>query len=316
MDNVKKWRCLGVVLFLLGMTGLSTQALGYEAVQVSDGGTITGKVTLNGPIPPPRVFPLVLYPFGPFCKKISDGKGHILLEEFIVGHEGGLQDAIVAVQRVKKGKPFPPIESELFSVDCMFHPADVSDDEQFRVDDKGKLRHAHPLVSVIQNPQHISVINKDPILHNGQVFQSEKGNIILNFPLPISDDPRGGVVHLEPGKRITQMICGMHEFMQTWGFVVDNPYYAKTGRDGTFVIDQLPPGTYKVIAWHPHLKMIEREIIIPARETVSINLEFYSHQVKRPHYETQEKFRVGPEALPHEHLEDCEAPYCTQATED
>jgi hypothetical protein len=313
---VKKWTGLSAVLFLLGMTGLSTQALGYEAIQVSSGGTIMGKVTLNGPIPPPRVFPLVLYPFGPFCKKISDGKGHILLEEFIVGPEGGMQDAIVAVQKVGKGKPFTPIKGELETVDCMFHPVDVPDDEQFRFDESGKLRHAHPLVSVIQNPQEISVINKDPILHNGQVFQSEKGNIILNFPLPISDEPRGGIVHLEPGKRVTQMICGMHEFMQTWGFVVENPYYAKTRRDGTFVIDQLPPGTYKVIAWHPHLKMIEQAVIIPASGTVSLNFEFDSHQVQRPHYESQEKFRIGPEALPHEHLEGCEAPYCSSPTED
>jgi hypothetical protein len=307
---LKRSVCFGLGLLILGVITFSDKVFGYDETKITNGGTITGKVTLNGPIPPPRVFPLVLYPFGPFCKKISDGQGHILLEEFIVGPEGGMQDAIVAVQRVKNGKPFPPIKSELFSVDCMFHPADVPDDEQFRVDEKGKLRHAHPLVGVLQNPQHISVVNRDPILHNGQVFQSEKGNIILNFPLPISDEPRGGMIQLEPGKRITQMICGMHEFMQTWGFVVDNPYYAKTRRDGTFVIDQLPPGTYKVVAWHPHLKMIEREITVSASEAVALNFEFDSSEVKRPHYESQEKFRIGPEALPHQHLEGCEAPYC------
>jgi hypothetical protein len=195
----------------------------------------------------------------------------------------------------------------------MFHPADVPDSEQFRVDEKGMLHHTHPLVEVLQNPQHISVINKDPILHNGQVFQSEKGNIILNFPLPVSDVPRGGVVKLEPGKRITQMICGMHEFMQSWGFVVENPYYAKTQRDGTFRIDQLPPGTYKIVAWHPHLKMIEKEITVPAAGTVAIDFEFDAAEVKRPHYESQEKFRIGPEALSHEHLEGCEGPYCQGA---
>jgi hypothetical protein len=114
----------------------------------------------------------------------------------------------------------------------MFHPADVTDDEQFSIGGEGKLRHEHPLVSVMQNNQPLSVINRDPIIHNSQVFQSERGNIVLNFPLPVSTEPRGGIVSLQKGKRIAQMICGMHEFMQSWGYMVDNPYYAKTKKGG------------------------------------------------------------------------------------
>ncbi len=299
-------------VIFLGMAGLSeiSAASNYEEIAVSNGGTITGKVTLKGSVPEPRVFPVVQYPFGVFCKKVSDGHGMIRLEEFIVSPDGGMQDTIVAVQQVKKGKPFPHIKQELVAVDCMFHPADVPDSEQFIVTEEKKVRHAHPLVMVLENHQPISVVNKDPIIHNGQFFQNEKGNIILNFPLPVSSEPRGGILNFEPGKRISQMICGMHEFMQSWGFVVDNPYYAKTKRDGGFTIDRLPPGTYKVAAWHPHLKPIEQEVTVPANGNVAINFEFDSSRVVRPEYERQEKFRIGPEAHPHEHLEECEAPYC------
>ena len=286
------------------------RAFGYEEVEVRNGGSITGRVLLKGPVPEPRVFPLVLYPFGPFCKKISDGQGNVRVEEFIVDADGGMQDAIVAVQQVKKGKAFHRVENELVAVDCMFHPADVPDEEQFAINQEGKLRHEHPLVRVLENHSPISIVNRDPVIHNGQVFQNERGNIILNFPLPVSSEPRGGVLHFDPGKRISQLICGMHEFMQSWGFVVDNPYYAKTKKGGEFAIDQLPPGTYKITAWHPHLKPIEREITIPADGTVVIDFEFDSRRVVRPHYESQEKFRIGPEALPHEHLEECSAPYC------
>lgn len=292
---------------LLTWTGFP--AHGYEEIEVTHGGTITGKVTLKGPIPAPRNFPLVLYPFGPFCKKISDGKGNVLLEEFIVGPDGGLQDAIVTVQGIERGKPFDPMQVKIVAVDCMFHPGDVSPNEQFAIKD-GKLRHEHPLVMVFTNPQEISVINQDPVIHNSQVFQSEKGNIILNVPLPVSNDPRKGIVQFEPGKRIAQMICGMHEFMQTWGFAVDNPYYSKTRKDGGFQIDRLPPGTYKVLAWHPHLKPIEKTVVVTANGAVDLNFEFDGAEVKRPIYEDQRKFRIGPEALPHQHLESCEPPYC------
>jgi hypothetical protein len=308
---MKKLYGLIAILLLQWTTGFSIDpiVLGYDAIPVKNGGTITGKVILKGPIPEPRVFPVVLYPFGPFCKKITDGQGNIRLEEFVRGAGGGMQDAIVAVQRVKAGKPFAPIVTELVAVDCMFHPAEVSDEEQFQVKD-GKLRHAHPLVTVLQNDQRISVVNKDPIIHNGQVFQSERGNIILNFPLPVSDEPRGGILHFEPGKRISEMICGMHEFMQSWGFVVDNPYYAKTKRDGSFTIDKLPPGDYKVVAWHPHLKPIEREMTVAENGTVSLDFEFDSKEVKRPEYERQERFRIGPDAHPHDHLKECDSLYC------
>jgi hypothetical protein len=253
---------------------------------------------------------LVQFPFAEFCKKVSDGRGHIRVEEFIVSRDRGLQDTIVAVQQVKRGKPFPAIKQELLAVDCMFHPAETAEDELFAIDAKGKLRHEHPLVMVLRNHEPIWVVNRDPIIHNGQVFQNEKGNIILNFPLPVAEEPRGGVLDFDEGKRISQMICGMHEFMQAWAFVVDNPYYARTKKDGKFTIDGLPPGTYRVAAWHPHLPIVEREVTVPVNGTASFDVEFDGSRVVRPLYESQEKFRIGPEARPHEHLEECVPPYC------
>jgi len=292
--------------------GAMPSTVRYQEVPVTHGGTITGQVLLDGPAPGPRVFPLVLYPFGPFCKKISDGHGNVLLQEFAVGRDGGLKDAIVVVENVTQGKAFPKIHNDFIAVNCMFHPADVPDAEQFVIKEGGKLTHAHPVVTVLENHGPISVLNKDPIIHNGQVFQSERGNIVLNFPLPVSDTPRGGPINFEPGKRIMQMICGMHEFMQSWGFMVDNPYYARTKQDGHFVIDQLPPGTYKVLAWHPHLKPIEQTVTVRADQAASVNFTFDAKTVVRPSYESQEKFRIGPEAHMHDHLEECEAPYCDQ----
>jgi hypothetical protein len=299
----------GIIVFL-ALLPVTSGAFGYEEGPVTNGSSITGQVVLTGSVPEPRVFPLVLYPFGQFCRKISDGRGHILLEEFLVSSDGGLQDAVVAVQGVTRGKPFVPIRNDYVVVDCMFHPADVGDDEQFAVGTEGRLRHEHPLVAVMQNDQPINVVNRDPIIHNSQIFQSERGNIVLNFPLPVSTAPRGGIVHLDKGRRIAQMICGMHEFMQSWGYVVDNPYYAKTRRGGNFLIDQLPPGTYRVTAWHPRLKPIEREITVKEGESISLTFEFDGNKVVRPLYESQEKFRIGPEARPHDHLEQCEPPYC------
>ena len=292
------------IVMLLGwvavaLRGTPAAAASYQPAAVADGGTITGQVRLAGTPPELRYFPLVLYPFGTFCKKIADPNGNVVLQEFLAGDAGGLQDTIVAVEGVAAGKPFTPITAEWVAVDCMFHPADVAPEQHTARDQAGRLFHEHPLVTAMQNDQPLQVWNQDPILHNGQVFQSERGNIVLNFPLPVSTQPAGGVVHLAPGKRIVQMICGMHEFMQAWGFVVDNPYYAKTGKGGGFSIDQLPPGTYKVTAWHPHLQPIVQEVTVRPNETVALDFEFDAAQVRRPIFETQEKFRVGPATHSH-----------------
>jgi hypothetical protein len=271
-------------------SGLST---GYEQIQVHNGGTITGKVTLKGPIPKPRIFHLSLYPFGTYCKKISDGKGNLVLQEYNVGSDGGFQDVIIAVEHVRKGKPFVPIKAEYVSTNCMFHPAEIPESELYHMDTMGHMMHVHPLVEVMENHEPLTVVNKDPIFHNGQVFERERGNIVMNFPLPPNTDkPFGGILNLDPGKRLVEMICGMHEFMQAWGFAVDNPYYAKTKIDGKFTIDQLPPGTYEVVAWHPHFKTIEKKITVTANGTAPLDFEFDASKVHRRTFESEEGTRA------------------------
>ena len=35
-----------------------------------------------------------------------------------------------------------------------------------------------------------------------------------------------------------------------WVTAVDHPYFAVTGKDGTFIIKDVPPGKYKIVALH------------------------------------------------------------------
>jgi hypothetical protein len=38
--------------------------------------------------------------------------------------------------------------------------------------------------------------------------------------------------------------------MYAWVTIVDNPYFAVTGKDGKFTIKNVPPGKYKIVALH------------------------------------------------------------------
>ena len=40
--------------------------------------------------------------------------------------------------------------------------------------------------------------------------------------------------------------CNIHSWMQAYIGVVDNPYFAVSGEDGSYPIENLPPGTYTV----------------------------------------------------------------------
>jgi len=80
-----------LLLLLCGwlvMTGATVWA--YEEIQVTDGGTITGKVAITAGKPIPKGFNLVTFPDPVYCGRISTGTGWRILKEFEVTESGGL----------------------------------------------------------------------------------------------------------------------------------------------------------------------------------------------------------------------------------
>ena len=53
--------------------------------------------------------------------------------------------------------------------------------------------------------------------------------------------------------------------------VVPNPYFAMADERGRFVIKDVPPGRYKVRAWHERLPAQTREVEVPADGEVRID---------------------------------------------
>jgi hypothetical protein len=45
--------------------------------------------------------------------------------------------------------------------------------------------------------------------------------------------------------------------MISYIYVSESPYFAKTGADGATKLTDLPPGSYRVHAWHPRLVAAE-----------------------------------------------------------
>ena len=128
----------------------------YEVSAIVDGGSIGGTITASGPI-------LKLPP-----RKIGKdtqvcGTADRESQKFIVNRTGGLRNAVVIVEGVKRGKPMPP----------------AAQNAQI---DQNKCEYT-PHVQVMAVNTEITLRNSDPILHNIQFFQGD--NSLFNIAQPV-----------------------------------------------------------------------------------------------------------------------------------
>lgn len=239
--------CASAILFF----ALRSDVGAYESGTVTDGASVRGKVTFTGAVPPPKEFELRRYPDRAYCGALSDGNGHRLLKEVNVGQDGGLRD--VVVEGIEKGKPFTFTDAEVEATICQFLP----------------------FVTVVSDKRRVTVFNRDPVSHDiqGYAYDQAGVDIVLHRPaLHVSGTT--DIVQLVKGRKVFTMQCGMHPYMQNWGYAIDNPYYAVTDVNGSFAIDDLPAGTYHLKAWHPMLGTHEREITVKPNESVSLDFSF------------------------------------------
>lgn len=179
----------GAMACLLVCTG---SALAYEELAVTNGGTLTGTVTLVGQVPKPKGYNLVTFPDPIYCGRISNGNGWRLLQTFHVGSGGAFQDVVVLIEGIEKGKPFVFQTPRIEAIDCMFKP----------------------FTTVVRNKQPVEVVNMDPAMHDIQAYEtSELGpRVLFNVPLPMNPfHPRMANLNAQyhkhlPGEPISQVV--------------------------------------------------------------------------------------------------------------
>jgi Carboxypeptidase regulatory-like domain len=261
---------IGVIGMMAIIAFGSTCAWGYEEAAVVSGGTVSGRVFLKGVPPPTRIFHMVFSPNIEYCSQISDGKGNRLLKEFRVSPDHGFRDVVVAVVGVERGKRFD------------FNPAISIQTCQIG-----------PFVIPVRNQHPITLVNKDPITHDLQAYTLKDEYTFQMFNKPmVAETSAVKQVRFRKDHYIFRTQCGIHDFMQSWGMAVGNPYFAVTGPDGTFTIPDLPPGTYDVIAWHPYMKVQAQQVTVPPDGKVVLDFLFDASEVDVPTYSIQTGYRL------------------------
>lgn len=228
------------VLFIASLLLVpSLSSWGYEGGEVKDGGAVRGKIKIMGAIPQDETI------------KVTKDKqfcGETLpREKYVISSDGGIENAIVVIEGITKGKPVPKEEVNIVNSMCAFHP--------------------HVQAAVVG--QTMVVANSDPLLHNTHMYLDKK--TILNAALP-----RQGMKIKKPINKagIEEIHCDAHQWMTGYLYVADNPYITVTDAKGNFSIKDIPPGTYKLKVWHEALGTQEKSITITAKGTVEETIEY------------------------------------------
>ena len=289
-------RVIALIIALSGIfIGQGHSVLAYEVVNVEAGGTMRGTVTLKGKPPTPKAYNLITFPDPEYCGRISDGNGWRLLKDFVVNKGNKLKGVVIVIEGVKAGKPFSLSIPKVEARDCQFLP----------------------FTTVVRSDHGIEVVNMDPVMHDIQAYETSMTHgtrVLFNSPLPFNPKHQRGNLHathehlpgksmvhqfhLSKGRKTFVMQCGFHAYMESWAIAVDNPYFTFTNQTGSYEISGIPPGTYRLRAWHPSIKQEETQVVtIKASETTQMDFSLDSPVRRWTAHTRQAPPRFTKEAL-------------------
>lgn len=208
----------------------------YEEIAVSNGGTIKGIVKLDGALP--NRPPPAITKFKEFCKDVPN-------ETVVLGPARGLRYAVVSLEGLSRGRPLErEVLHEIDNVKCRFAPR----------------------VLAAEVGQFVVFKNSDPILHTAHaLFQDGQPQFNVGlYPGRISRKPL-----TTPG--IVQIICEVHPWMSAYIAISDHPYHAVTDVYGEYLIQDVPPGVYRLKLWHETLGTQEKKVEVKAASVTEIN---------------------------------------------
>jgi plastocyanin len=237
-----------IAIFALAITfaisGNYAVKAGGPPPTTSGGASLRGVVRFEGNAPKPK---LISMSADPSCAKQHPSP--VFSQEIMTDSKGDLQNVVVYIADGLGDRTFDvptqPVVVEQRA--CMYQP--------------------HVLAVRANQPLH--VVNDDPTSHN--IHPTPANNREWNKAEP----PGSSVDETFAREEIAIPVkCNLHPWMHGYIAVFKHPYFAVTGKDGSFDLSNLPPGTYTIKAWHEKLGMSTQTITVGANETKEISFVF------------------------------------------
>lgn len=167
----------------------------------------------------------------------------------VIANGGKLKDVFVRIENGSvKGKFDVPKEpATIDQSDCMYSP---------RI--QGAIA-----------GQQIAIKNSDGTLHNVHTYKGVES--WFNQAQPKGADAISKDLE-DP--TIVKFKCDVHPWMTGFVVITDHPFFAVSGDDGSFTINKVPAGKYKVEAWHSMYGPKTTEVEVGDGKTVEISFSY------------------------------------------
>ncbi len=238
----------------------AAQAAKYKEIDVPDGGSVTGKLTFEGALPEGAVDLVKIEKNPDVCDKDPNNPGYREVL-WIDVKDGALRGAFVFINKIKQGKKWAAPASGSYMIEqkgCRFRP-------WAQVVKRGPvvIRHSDG-TGVLHN------INTRELIGVGKKRVVKR--TMFNFGQP---DP-GDIEEVIKPRRSSYIAlnCEAHNFMFGFMMAPEHPYAVVVQEDGSYTIDDIPPGKYTVMAWHPTLGLKKTKLEVPAGGAAEANFAF------------------------------------------
>ncbi len=133
--------------------------------------------------------------------------------------------------------------------------------------DQKKCRY-EPHVLAMPVDSELKIHTSDPVNHNIHTYSFD------NDPINIMFTPNQEAYSQDMEEaEIIKVECDLHSWMTAWVVVTPNSYFAVSSDDGSYEVPDVPPGKYKLTAWHETLGSLTKDVNVKD-EAVRINFDF------------------------------------------
>ena len=127
-----------------------------------------------------------------------------------------------------------------------------------------------PHVSGAMVNQKIKLVNNDPTPHNIHCWAEKNPQFNIGQPLKGMATEKTFTVP----EVMIHFRCDVHKWMSSYLGILPHPYFGITGREGTFLLKDLPPGEYVIEAWHEKYPAQTQKVTLGDRETKVVDFTF------------------------------------------
>lgn len=217
-----------------------------KAFPTATGATIRGTVHFEGKAPAAKPISMMA---DPVC--VKQHPAPVSMQEVVADTKGDLENVIVFVSDGLGDRTF----------EVPSQPAVV--------EQKGCLYAPH--VMAVRANQPLEIVNDDATSHN--IHPTPANNREWNKAEPPGTKVEEAFAREEVAIPVR---CNVHPWMKGYIAVFKHPYFAVTGKEGSFELSNLPPGTYTIKAWHEKLGTEIQTVTIGASESREISFVFKS----------------------------------------